>query len=77
MAANSALAPPPNDRARERRRPPAGAEAARAIFSRTHEDGWAFDVEVLALAREYGLRVVEVPIDWEHNRDSRVRPFRI
>jgi glycosyltransferase involved in cell wall biosynthesis len=52
------------------------AEAARAIFSRTHEDGWAFDVEVLALAREYGLRVVEVPIDWEHNRDSRVRPFR-
>lgn len=52
------------------------AEAARAIFSRTHEDGWAFDVEVLALAREYGLRVVEVPIDWKHNKDSRVRPFR-
>jgi len=51
------------------------AEAARAIFSRTREDGWAFDIEVLALAREYGLRVVEVPIDWTHNRDSRVRPF--
>lgn len=51
------------------------AEAARAIFSRCHEDGWAFDVEVLALAREYGLRVVEVPIDWTHDRDSRVRPF--
>ena len=51
------------------------AEAARAIFSRCHEDGWAFDVEVLALAREYGLRVVEVPIDWTHDRDSRVRPL--
>ena len=52
------------------------AEAARAIFSRCHEDGWAFDVEVLALAREYGLRVVEVPIDWTHDRDSRARPLR-
>ena len=52
------------------------AEAARAIFSRTHEDGWAFDVEVLAIAREYGLRVVEVPIDWHHDRNSRVRPLR-
>ncbi len=51
------------------------AEAARAIFSRTREDGWAYDLEVLALAREFGLRVVEVPIDWRHNRDSRVRPF--
>ena len=52
------------------------AEAARAIFSRCHENGWAFDIEVLALAREYGLRVVEVPIDWTHDRDSRVRPLR-
>ena len=51
-------------------------EAARAIFSRTHEDGWAFDVEVLAIAREYGLRVIEVPIDWHHDRNSRVRPLR-
>jgi dolichyl-phosphate beta-glucosyltransferase len=52
------------------------AEAARALFNRAHEDGWAFDVEVLALARQYGLRVVEVPIDWNHDRDSRVRPLR-
>jgi dolichyl-phosphate beta-glucosyltransferase len=52
------------------------AEAARAIFSRAHEDGWAFDVEVLALARSYGLRIVEVPIDWSHDQDSRVRPLR-
>jgi len=52
------------------------AEAARAIFSRTQENGWAFDVEVLAIAREYGLRVVEVPIDWSHDKDSRVHPLR-
>ena len=42
----------------------------------THEDGWAFDVEVLAIAREYGLRIVEVPIDWHHDRNSRVRALR-
>jgi len=52
------------------------AEAARAIFSRTREDGWAFDVEALALARAFGLRVNEVPIDWNHDGDSRVRPLR-
>jgi len=52
------------------------AEAARAIFSRTREDGWAFDVEALALARAFGLRIVEVPIDWHHDPDSRVRTLR-
>ena len=26
------------------------------------------DVEALAIAREYGLRIVEVPIDWHHDR---------
>lgn len=52
------------------------AEAARALFSRCVEDGWAFDVEVLALARAMGLRVVEVPIDWVYDADSRVRPLR-
>jgi glycosyltransferase involved in cell wall biosynthesis len=52
------------------------AEAARALFSRCSEDGWAFDVEVLALAREYGLRIIEVPIDWTHDPDSRVHPLR-
>jgi len=52
------------------------AEAARAIFSRTREDGWAFDVEALALARAFGLRINEVPIDWSHHRNSRVHPLR-
>jgi len=52
------------------------AEAARAIFSRTREDGWAFDVEALALARAFGLRIREIPIDWHHDRDTRVRPVR-
>ncbi|MCB9781086.1 MAG: glycosyltransferase [Alphaproteobacteria bacterium] len=41
------------------------AEAARALFSRTREDGGAVAVEVLALARAFGLEVREVPVDWQ------------
>ncbi len=40
------------------------AETARALFSRTRESGSAVHVEVLALARMFGLDIVEVPVDW-------------
>ena len=33
----------------------------------------AFDVEVLYLARKQRLRVLEIPIDWYHNTDSKLR----
>jgi len=36
-------------------------------------DGWAFDVEALAIARAYGYHVLEVPVNWSHCDDSRVR----
>ena len=48
------------------------ADAAHAIFSRATIDRWAFDVEVLAVARHLGLRIVEVPVRWAHKDDSRV-----
>ena len=38
-------------------------------------DGFAFDVELLMSARQHGLKIVEVPIDWVHISGSRVRPF--
>lgn len=49
-------------------------EACDAIFRRCRTDGWAFDVEVLALARALGYHVLEVPVTWEHRDDSRVSP---
>lgn len=52
------------------------AEAAERIFPRTTLDGWAFDVEVLGLARVMQMRVVEVPIEWHHRGESQVSPFR-
>ena len=44
-------------------------EAADAIFARQRLDGFAFDVEVLLLARELGFRVEELPVHWR-NGDS-------
>jgi glycosyltransferase involved in cell wall biosynthesis len=52
------------------------ADAADAIFRRQRLDGFAFDVEVLYLARSLGYRIADVPIRWEHKLESRVRPVR-
>jgi len=52
------------------------AQAARDLFSRATVDGWAFDLEILALARRLRLRVVELPVAWKDDRRSRVRPWR-
>jgi len=51
-------------------------EAARDLFSAQTIDGWAFDVEILHIARRRGYRIVEVPIHWYYGTDSRVSPVR-
>jgi len=48
------------------------ADAADAVFSRSVVNGWAFDVEVLAMARHLGFGTAEVPVVWAHKDDSRV-----
>jgi glycosyltransferase involved in cell wall biosynthesis len=48
------------------------ARAADAVFPLVTIDGWAFDVEVLAIARRRGFRVVEVPIEWHYRPESQV-----
>ena len=50
--------------------------AAEAIFSRAHFCGWGFDIEVIALARALGLRVVECGVEVHDDRRTRVRPVR-
>ncbi|HOW86630.1 MAG TPA: glycosyltransferase family 2 protein [Candidatus Aminicenantes bacterium] len=49
--------------------------AARDVFSRLRTAGFGFDVEVLALCRERGYLVVEIPVVWCDVRPSRVRIF--
>jgi dolichyl-phosphate beta-glucosyltransferase len=51
-------------------------EAAEAVFSRATLDGWAFDIEALVIARQLGLRVHEMPIEWHYRELSRVKPVR-
>jgi dolichyl-phosphate beta-glucosyltransferase len=48
--------------------------AARDLFSRQKLDGFAFDVEVLLLAKERGYRIAEVPVVWYHAPNSKVAP---
>lgn len=52
------------------------AEAAARCFSRAQIDGWAFDLEILALARRLGYRVTEIGVSWRDDRRSRVSPLR-
>ena len=50
--------------------------AAIDLFSRLQTEGFGFDVEVLALCRQLGYRVAEVPVVWSDSRPSRVRLVR-
>ena len=52
------------------------AEAALSLFALQRLQGFAFDVEVLFLARRMGMRVVEVPIEWRYRAESKVSPVR-
>ena len=46
------------------------------LFNRQTMDGFAFDVEVLFLARKEKLSIGEIGIDWHFRQGSKVRPLR-
>jgi dolichyl-phosphate beta-glucosyltransferase len=48
-------------------------EAARSLFGRARLDGFAFDAEILFLARRLGYEVVEVPVQARDRDGSKVR----
>jgi dolichyl-phosphate beta-glucosyltransferase len=43
------------------------------VFPLQTLSGMSFDVEVLFIARRLGYRIIEVPIPWYFNKDSRVQ----
>ena len=51
-------------------------EAAQDLFPRLTLDGFAFDVELLYLARKLGISYSEVGIDWHYRPQSKVRPLQ-
>jgi dolichyl-phosphate beta-glucosyltransferase len=52
------------------------AQAARDLFSVARIDGWAFDLEILALAKRRGYTVAEVGVEWADDGRSRVNPLK-
>ena len=47
-------------------------EAAEKIFSKMTIERWGFDVEALALARKFGFKIKEVPVNWKNAPESHV-----
>ena len=52
------------------------ASAAQTLFPLQTLDGFAFDAELLFLARRLGLSIGEVGIEWHYRTESKVRPLR-
>jgi dolichyl-phosphate beta-glucosyltransferase len=52
------------------------AEVAEDLFSLQRLEGWSFDVEVLFLANKRGYHIVEVPISWYYDANSRIQPIQ-
>lgn len=52
------------------------AEVAQELFEKQTISGWSFDVEVLFIARQRGYRIVELPIHWYFNPESKISVLR-
>jgi glycosyltransferase involved in cell wall biosynthesis len=48
------------------------ADAAQRLLPEVVDEAWFFDTELLVRAQRHGLRIVEVPVDWIDDPDSRV-----
>jgi glycosyltransferase involved in cell wall biosynthesis len=51
------------------------AAVAERLFSQSTIEGWAFDIEILALARAQNYKIGVIPADWVNDARSHVRPF--
>jgi dolichyl-phosphate beta-glucosyltransferase len=51
-------------------------EVARELFQLQRIERFAFDIEVLYLARKFGYRIREIPVRWINSPDSRVNAIR-
>ena len=52
------------------------AHVGRTLFERSQENGYLFDIEVLARARRLGMQVAEVAVNWSEQAGSKVRFVR-
>lgn len=50
-------------------------DIARELFGKAKVERFAFDVEILALAKQAGYRIQEVPVRWRNAPGSKVNPL--
>ena len=48
-------------------------DAAREIFSRSTQDGWAFDAELVLIAHLKDFKLAQLPVEWRHEDGTKVR----
>lgn len=51
-------------------------EVAEDLFACQTMTGWSFDIELLYIARLRGYRIVEIPIPWHYNAESKLNPLQ-
>ena len=51
------------------------SEVTDELFEAQRTRGFGFDVEILYLALKRGLQVLEIPIDWYHQKATKLRPL--
>jgi len=52
------------------------APIAEDLFRRQTLMGWSFDIEILYIARLRGYDIIEIPIPWYFNPDTKLSPLR-
>lgn len=52
------------------------AKASKEIFSRQTLNRWAFDAEILYLAKNLGYKIVQQPVTWKDEEGSKVRMLK-
>lgn len=52
------------------------APVAEELFHLQTINGWSFDVELLYIARQRGYKIVELPIPWYFNPESKINVLR-
>jgi dolichyl-phosphate beta-glucosyltransferase len=51
-------------------------QVAENLFKLQTLNGWSFDVELLHIAQQRGYKIIELPIPWYFNPDSKINVFR-
>ena len=51
-------------------------ETAKDLFKHQTLPGWSFDIELLYIARKRGYKVLEIPVPWYYQQESKVNAVR-